>query len=80
LATHDPERPHDQLGELPDWFSLFQTVEAFGALNCTVRPWELLQQPDCWGVWANDYVRAKHDAAAMRAQIDAARAAREGQA
>jgi hypothetical protein len=59
---------------LPEWFPLYHTVEAFGSLGCSVPPWELVKRPECWGVWAIDYVAAKREATAMRAEIEAARA------
>jgi hypothetical protein len=47
-------------------------------MGCSVPPWELATRPEIWGAWAIAYRTAKHNAAVMRAQIQAAR--EQGQA
>lgn len=46
-------------------------------MGCSVPPWDLASRADIWGAWACIYMKAKANAAVMRAQIEAARA--EGQ-
>jgi len=47
-------------------------------MGCSVPPWELAARPEIWGAWAIVYRTAKHEAAVMREQIEAARS--KGQA